>query len=243
MNESIIRDALKIIFKWKKNREILIIKLKQIISKLNKVQRNVDISRLTGSSTAVVGSTLTVVGVILAPFTFGTSLGLTIAGGTLSIAGTLTSAGSHLVNFCISKSELKLAQNLLNEDVRLLIEIQNALKDEEITSELIGFLTLTGSNLNKIIGAFQMTTALTNTAEDIASLSASFVKKLAISLPKILSRLTIVFNLFGTLFNLIEIVHTSKSVSNGSKSECAKDLENVTNKMQDDLKCFYFVLF
>ena len=90
MNDS-IRDALETICEWKKNREILIIKLKFIIRKLSELQKNVDISKLAGSSTAVIGATLTVVGVLLTPFTFGSSLGLTIAGGTLSIAGSLTS--------------------------------------------------------------------------------------------------------------------------------------------------------
>lgn len=242
MNDS-IRDALETICEWKKNREILIIKLKFIIRKLSELQKNVDISKLAGSSTAVIGATLTVVGVLLTPFTFGSSLGLTIAGGTLSIAGSLTSFGSHLVNFCISKSEMKVAQNLLNEDIRLLIKMQSILKEEKFSSELLVFLTLTESNLNKLIGAFQTSSALATTGEDIASLSASFIRKFVISLPKILYKLTIALNIFGTLFNIMEIVHTAKNVSSGFKSAYLKELENIANNMQEDLKCFYFILF
>jgi hypothetical protein len=213
MND-LTKKVLMLISEWKKNRENLIKKLKSNIIKLNEVQKNVDISKLVGNSTAIIGTTMAIIGAILTPFTFGASLGLTISGGSLSAAGSLTSAGSHLANFCISKSELKIAQDMLNEDKRLLLEIQDILRDANFKGELISFLSQTGSSLSTIFGVIHLTSAV----DDVAKLSTYFVTKVVSNLPLVLTHITIALNLFGALCNIIDIFHTSKSVINSNLS-------------------------
>ncbi len=224
-----MNNAIFAIMKWKKNRENLIQKLKFIIDKLNAVQRNVDITKIAGNSTAIVGATMAVVGAILTPFTFGASLGLTIAGGSLTAAGSLTSVGSHLANFFISKSELELAQLLLDEDKRLLLEIQDILRDDHFRINLI---RSAGTTLGVMIGAIQLTCL----ADDIAFLSSNLVVRTATNISVMISSLTIVFSIFGALFNIADIVGTSQRMSQGSRSEYARELEKIVKQMEDDLR-------
>ncbi|XP_041092933.1 apolipoprotein L4-like [Polyodon spathula] len=78
--------------------EKLLTELCEIADGLDKVDRDCIIAKTAGSSAGVVGGVLTIVGIALAPVTFGTSLGLVIAGTATAVAGTVTSGGAQIVN-------------------------------------------------------------------------------------------------------------------------------------------------
>ncbi len=61
-SETIVLQTIENISKWKTQRANIITDVKKIIEKLNKTQRKVDISKLTGNTVAAVGVGLTVVG-------------------------------------------------------------------------------------------------------------------------------------------------------------------------------------
>lgn len=70
--------------------------LQEFKKHLNLQKRNCTISKSVGVGTAGVGTILAIVGFALSPITFGASLGLTIAGGSLGILGSLTSTGTRI---------------------------------------------------------------------------------------------------------------------------------------------------
>ena len=65
---------------WKLNMDKELSILTDIVTCLDKIQRDVDIAKLSGASAGIVGATLAIVGVAMSTVTMGVSLGLTIAG-------------------------------------------------------------------------------------------------------------------------------------------------------------------
>ena len=74
-----------------------------IILELENVRQNVNIASIVGSTVGLIGASLAIAGIITAPFTLGTSLGLTIAGGVVGSVGGLTSAGSKFTEMAINR--------------------------------------------------------------------------------------------------------------------------------------------
>ncbi|XP_050404416.2 uncharacterized protein LOC126820457 [Patella vulgata] len=90
--------------------------------------KNVCISKIAGSVAGIVGSTMTVVGVVAAPLTFGTSLIVTAVGAGIGIAGGVTGGGATIADLVISKKRKKEMDALLKKDRELL----EKLGDEEV---------------------------------------------------------------------------------------------------------------
>ena len=68
----------------------------EVAESIHKHVRNTGIAQITGGSVGVASGTCSIIGLALAPFTFGASLGLTIAGTSGGIASAGTVAGSRL---------------------------------------------------------------------------------------------------------------------------------------------------
>ena len=85
-----------------------------------KIVRDVRISKIAGSATSlVVGGSLTIAGLILIPFTFGASVGLTVAGAVVGAAGTATTFGSSIVSRKMFNNRVKKAQEHINLDQQM----------------------------------------------------------------------------------------------------------------------------
>ena len=88
------------------------------------IVRNERVARIAASSAGIVlGGGLVVLGLCLAPFTFGASIGVTVAGG---IAGGLASAGgisAFIASKVLANKRLKAAQEHINLDRQLSIFI------------------------------------------------------------------------------------------------------------------------
>ena len=78
--------------------------------------RNTKIANISGSSVAIVGVILGVVGFGLSFVTFGASLGLTVAGAALGGAGGLTVAGTTLTKYFLDKDIFKEVQAAVAKD-------------------------------------------------------------------------------------------------------------------------------
>lgn len=216
IRQKIVTQTLVNISEWATQRGKIIPEVRKIIEKLNKTQREVDITKLTGNSVAAAGVGLTIVGLALTPFTLGLSLGIAVAGGVFGVAGSLTSGGANIANFIISKSELKKVKEILENDRRLLENIQSAKSwDQNLAQNVIQYLRV--SNLMQNLSAGLITNTINNSA-------------------KMMNNSTLVLNTFGLIFSVYDLVETAISFQNGSKSELAKRLEEIINEMEKELK-------
>jgi len=96
----------------------LIVELRSLQEELDKHHRNVNIAKVSGTSTSLVGTALIIGGFIGSFFTFGASLGLSIAGGAISTAGAIT-AGATLTEWGIIKQSMKDIQKKIDHDLEL----------------------------------------------------------------------------------------------------------------------------
>ena len=91
-----------------------------------KIVRDVRIAKIAGSATSlVVGGALTITGLILIPFTFGASIGLTLAGAGVGALGTATSFGAAVVSKVMTSSMLKEANEHIKLDQQLSSIVNN----------------------------------------------------------------------------------------------------------------------
>ena len=107
-----------------------------IVLELEGIRHNVNIASIVGSSVGIIGSSLALAGVITAPFTFGASLGLGIAGGVIGGLGGITSAGSKVTEVVMNKKwimQMQRRQRVLQErshEVKLCHEkLEKSVKD------------------------------------------------------------------------------------------------------------------
>lgn len=78
--------------RWRVAREDLIAVLRARKAELIEIHKKVNICKVAGSSTSIAGGVLAIVGLGLVPFTFGSSLALTVTGSVLCGAGGIASA-------------------------------------------------------------------------------------------------------------------------------------------------------
>lgn len=82
---------------WKKTRQGTIDQLNYIVNECDSLHKGCNIANVTGSSVGATGGLMALGGLVLAPFTFGTSLSLTVAGGVVGAAGAATNITTSIV--------------------------------------------------------------------------------------------------------------------------------------------------
>lgn len=124
------RDLVVKVRFWSVEREKTVCILRELADELLKHHFNVNIAKVSGSSTAIGGFALVATGFALAPFTFGSSaVILSAVGGALCASGGATIAGSGLMERKIVKSRLALAQEAINADQIAQEPVQKRLDD------------------------------------------------------------------------------------------------------------------
>ena len=119
---------------WQPIRTETITTLRNILEKLQQMNRDVRISRIAGASTSIFGGIVAVVGFGLIPVTFGGSLALTIVGAAIGVAGGTTSAVATVTDIVKAKVCTKKAQEVIKADQEKTAEINDIL--EEIAREI-----------------------------------------------------------------------------------------------------------
>lgn len=102
--------------------------------KLHEVHLAVNVTTLTGSIVGVVGGGATIAGLVLAPFTMGTSLVLTVGGATVSAAGGVVSLTATLSEMGITKSRCDEATDKIKEDNSKTNELKDLIEKYEETN-------------------------------------------------------------------------------------------------------------
>ena len=89
--------------KWRNTRQTTIDILYEIANECGSLHRDCNIANVTGSSVGAAGGLMALVGLALAPVTFGVSLSLTIAGAATGVAGATT----NIVTSIVESSKMK----------------------------------------------------------------------------------------------------------------------------------------
>ena len=111
-----------------KESAIAVDKVRECAANLAKVCKDCGIATTVGGSAGVVAGGMGITGLILAPFTAGLSLGLTLGAAGLGIAAGATSAGAGVANVSIKKAKLKELQADTNTVVNTLEIFEGLLK-------------------------------------------------------------------------------------------------------------------
>ena len=130
---------------WRPIRRKTIYLLEQHKDEVLKIVRDVRIAKIAGSATSlVVGGGLAIAGLVLIPFTFGASVGLTVAGATMGAVGTATTVGASIVSKLMTDNRVKKAQEHIKLDQQMSVhvnkrgsEYNKALKNAGIVIESI----------------------------------------------------------------------------------------------------------
>ena len=100
--------------------------LKNQKDEILKIVRDVRIAKIAGSTTSLIGGgALTISGLILIPFTFGGSIGLTLAGAGVGALGTATTFGAAIVSKLMTSARLKEAHEHIELDQQLSSNVNN----------------------------------------------------------------------------------------------------------------------
>jgi len=217
---NIVNETIEQIIKWKIQRENLILNLRTIIKKLHKLQKNVDISKLTGNSISIIGAGLAIFGFAMTPFTFGISLGIVLAGSGLGVVGSLTTGGANIVNYLVSNLEIKKAVEMLEKDRMFLEEIKNKEWDDVDLAEKLKLYVSDNAK-------YQFS---------LVKLNDVLVMKIFNDTDKLIENSKLALDTFILIFNSYHIRDTATSLLNGSKSELAKKLEGIVNLMEKEIQ-------
>ena len=103
-----------------------------VISRIQSIQETIDLhhdnvnkATVAGTTAGIVGGGLMIGGIIAAPFTFGASLGLTVVGATIGVAGGVTAAGAKIFDYKQSANNNDAVKRFLNTVESLCREAQD----------------------------------------------------------------------------------------------------------------------
>ena len=103
---------------WRNTRQKTINKLYEIANECDSLHKDCNIANVTGSSVGAAGGLMALGGLALAPFTFGASLSLTVAGAATGVAGAATNITTSIVESSKMKgNRLSILENLVPVDL------------------------------------------------------------------------------------------------------------------------------
>ena len=120
-----------------KTRKKTISMLKNLAGALDKTHKDVNIAKVTGTSTAIAGGLITVFGGIVSFFTLGLASPLIGVGVATAAAGGATASGVEIADAVISKNTMEDAQKVLDEDKQTLEAIDECYSNLVRTAETI----------------------------------------------------------------------------------------------------------
>ena len=235
------------VVQWVPVREQTIQEIQKTIENLGIHHRNVNISRITGSTVSIVGSAMAIVGFAIAPVTLGASIGISVTGIALAVAGGSTAAGASIADIVIQKSNVKQAQEQLTRDydqLNAIREIAEAINEkiEDIKQQCHGvspaqFAAVFGEVLTQgvvrtgNVGIKIAEVALFTTLE----IGATAVR-VGGAAARGIAAAGIALNVVLIPIDLIEIVRSSISLAGGSQTKAIERLTEIVVELEEQKK-------
>ena len=214
---------------------------------MKKHHRNVNISRITGSSVSIAGSVIAIVGFGLAPVTLGASIGLSAGGIALAAAGGGTVAGASITDTVIQKLNVKQAQEQLKEDydqlyiiqviAKIIDSITVAASEERRECPVVGTRGVVGEVLAQ--GLLRVSNVGVRTAEMAVSNTLEIgaaALRIGGTAAKSIAGVGLVLNVVLVPVDLIEIVRSSRSLARGSQTKAVKQLKEIVEDLKQQLR-------
>lgn len=228
---------------WIEVREVTIQKIQDTAERLRKHRKNVNISRIAGSSASIFGTALAIIGFGLSPVTLGGSLIISVTGVSFAVAGGITAAGSSIADVALQKSNVKEAQEQLTRDydqLEAIKELSDKIKNiiEKLEGECpnvssaqifsviegaftLGLIRTGGLGLRLAETALFRSLEIGGTALRVGGAAAKGIAAAGIALNVVLIPI-----------DLIEIVRSSYSLKTGSESDAVKKLKEIAHQLE-----------
>ena len=190
---------------------------------------------------------MAITGFALAPVTFGGSLGLSIPGIALAVAGGTTAAGASIADIVIQKTNVKQAQKQLKDDYDRLSTIYALAKaiETEINELKQKCKAVSDSELALIFGevivqGFARTSSVGMKVTELALLSVLEIGATALRVggaaAKGIAAAGIALNVVLIPIDLIEIVRSSVSLRRGSQTTATKKMDGILTQLVEQKK-------
>ena len=129
---------------------------KTCADKLDDVIKDAGIAKVTGGGIAIAGGAASLGGLLLAPFTAGASLVLTVGGGIAAGAGGLTGVGAIITEHCYNDAKVKEIQPLIDLTFRTSYVLESMLLDvcQDMEDAFRFMQTLEGESFSKELGFY-----------------------------------------------------------------------------------------
>uniref|UniRef100_A0A8C1MZ75 Apolipoprotein L6-like n=1 Tax=Cyprinus carpio TaxID=7962 RepID=A0A8C1MZ75_CYPCA len=226
-----------------------VIDLHAIADGLDRFNKKTKIAKITGKSTSAVGGVTTITGLILAPFTMGTSLIVTAVGLGVAMAGGLTSASAGISSTVNNSLDRKKVERIVEDYQAKMADLNKCMKFIKQ-----GITNLRKFNLNKMKnacnrdfpcfdniykdGAMAGKAILTNASEMCVLQIANAVRTTVARAVQIASISTgVLMGLFVGM-DIYFVAKDSHVLKNGAKSEFAAKIRKVADQLHEGLMEF-----
>ncbi|XP_062581753.1 apolipoprotein L3-like [Saccostrea cucullata] len=202
MSDILVRNRLT---RFLASRREVIQKLKELRDEIQEEERRRRIGNIAYSSTGVVAGGLTIAGLALIPFTFGASLGLTIAGAAIGAASGIAGISHGIAAHVIIKNKSEEAERLLKEHKNEMESLESLINQTYFvisTSLQSASLVKTITNMSMKSATMQAfrTSRAVDAVESVATTVATTSSKVFTIAGGVIAGISIVIEI-GSIFN------------------------------------------
>ncbi|XP_063297730.1 apolipoprotein L6-like [Pelobates fuscus] len=219
--------------------EQCITELRRIADDVDIFHKRVTITNIAGSSVGIVGGITTIVGLALAPVTFGASLIVTAVGIGVATAGGLTGAGASIADTFNIKQKCKKVDEIIKEltdDMNKMTKLAQEIK--KLIANLIYTSGLKEYNFTRLGTRGQFATAQITRLAKLVNLSTSASRGAQLA-ARGAQAATAVSGVFAALFLLVDIAFVVKGaldLKKGAKTDEAERIRGIANDLEAGLK-------
>ncbi|XP_033731031.1 apolipoprotein L1-like [Pecten maximus] len=207
---------------WLGKRQNTIQLLRKLAVELDNMQEKVNISKLAGTSGAIVGGLGTLACLAAAPFTGGLSTLGIAAFGSVGLAGGAVNLGTLIGKHFHEKDLTEQVQKALNDDRE---ESEKLNKELEISSEESE--KLNDPNLN-VSNTGKTAVKLASDAKELRSASRVAAKGV--------SKMAVFVTVAFLPLDILDLVQTSIKVHEGSINESAAEVRRIARKLEQEME-------
>uniref|UniRef100_A0A8C8VKL4 Apolipoprotein L3 n=1 Tax=Pelusios castaneus TaxID=367368 RepID=A0A8C8VKL4_9SAUR len=203
--------------------------LRKIADDIDEVHRGATIANITGGTVGIAGGITTIVGLALAPVTFGASLIVSLTGLGVSTLGGLTSAAATATDLGVNKVKKETVEKLLEECRSELVNINQCIKIIQVSAQSMkddgsGDLLFGVSQIGSGAGRVVLNTMKMVKAGQLLA-NAGRVARFAGSATHVLTALTLGLDIFF-------VAKDSRELYNGAKTELAANIRDAVKEME-----------